>query len=124
MKMNVCSMHLCSYVICKFDEVLYICVIHACDKFLAAEFAEIMKVCTLYSFKLNPHYACTYSNYAYLLQCLNILKILTYTVTVLHIKQNSRFYTVTLAYKTSLILQPQGVRRAWIGDYDTLPQFI
>ena len=43
---------------------------------------------------------------------------------MLHIKQNSHFYTVTLAYKTSLILQAQGVRRAWVGDYDTLPQFI
>ena len=31
------------------------------------------------------------------------------------------FYTVIL---TSLILQAQGVRRAWVGDYDTLPQFI
>ena len=37
---------------------------------------------------------------------------------------NSHFYTVVLAYKTSLILQAQGVRRAWVGDYDTLPQFI
>ena len=45
-------------------------------------------------------------------------------VLMLHIKQNSHFYTVALAYKTSLILQAQGVRRAWVGDYDTLPQFI
>ena len=43
---------------------------------------------------------------------------------MLHIKQSSHFYTVTLAYETSLILQAQGVRRAWVGDYDTLPQFI
>ena len=41
---------------------------------------------------------------------------------MLHIKQNSHSYTVTLAYETSLILQAQGVRRAWVGDYDTLPQ--
>ena len=33
--------------ICKFDEVLYNCVIYACDKFLAAELAEIMKLCML-----------------------------------------------------------------------------
>ena len=43
---------------------------------------------------------------------------------MLHIKQNSHSYTVVLAYKTSVILQAQSVRRAWIGDYDTLPQFI
>ena len=50
--------------ICRFDEVLtpYICVIHACDKFLAAE----LKLCMLYSFKLNPHYASSYKNYAYI----------------------------------------------------------
>ena len=36
----------------------------------------------------------------------------------------SHFYTVVLAYETSLILQAQGVRRTWVGDYDTLPQFI
>ena len=39
---------------------------------------------------------------------------------MLHIKQNFHFYTVALAYKTSLILQAQGVRRTW-GDNDTLP---
>ena len=33
--------------ICKFDKVLYICVIHACDKFLAAELAESMKLCMI-----------------------------------------------------------------------------
>ena len=33
--------------ICKFDEVLYICVIHTCDKFPVAELAEIMKLCML-----------------------------------------------------------------------------
>ena len=38
---------------------------------------------------------------------------------MLHIKQNSHFYTVALAYKTSLILQAQGVSRAWVGDYNT-----
>ena len=43
---------------------------------------------------------------------------------MLHIKQNSQSYTVALAYETSLILWAQGVRRAWVGDYDTLPQFI
>ena len=43
---------------------------------------------------------------------------------MLHIKQSSHFYTVTLAYETSLILQAQGVRKAWVRDYDTLPQFI
>ena len=43
---------------------------------------------------------------------------------MLHIKQNSHSYTMALAYETSLILQAQGVRRAWVGDYDTLPQFI
>ena len=43
---------------------------------------------------------------------------------MLHMKQISHFYTVALAYETSLILQAQGVRRAWVGDYDTLPQFI
>ena len=29
--------------------------------------------------------------------------------------------TVALAYKTSLVLQAQGARRALVGDYDTLP---
>ena len=42
---------------------------------------------------------------------------------MLRIKQSSHFYTVTLAYETSLILQAQGVRRAWVGDYDTLLYF-
>ena len=39
-----------------------------------------------------------------------------------HIKQSSHFYI--LSHETSLIPQAQGVRRAWVGDYDTLPQFI
>ena len=43
---------------------------------------------------------------------------------MLHMKQSSHFYTVSLAYETmqSHILQAQGVRRAWVGDYDTLLQ--
>ena len=43
---------------------------------------------------------------------------------MLHIKQNSHFYTVAVAYEISLILQAQDVRRAWVGDYNTLPKFI
>ena len=43
---------------------------------------------------------------------------------MLHMKQSSHFYTFTLAYETSFILQAQGVRSAWVGDYDTLLQFI
>ena len=34
--------------ICKFDKVFCICVIHARDKFLAAELAEIMKLCVCF----------------------------------------------------------------------------
>ena len=39
---------------------------------------------------------------------------------LLHIKQNSHFYTVPLVYETSPILHAQGVRRAWVRDYDTI----
>ena len=33
-------------------------------------------------------------------------------------------YEAKFSFLYSLILQAQGVRRAWVGDYDTLPQFI
>ena len=82
----VCS---CSYSICKFDKVLFLC--NPCDKFLAAELAEIIKL--PYVSELNPHYvASTHSNYTYLLQCLGIILML-----FLHIKPHPHFYTVSLA---------------------------
>ena len=40
--------------ICKSDEVLYICVIHAYDKFLAAELAEIMKIVHALELQIEP----------------------------------------------------------------------
>ena len=39
---------------------------------------------------------------------------------MLNMKQSSHFYTVALAYEASLILEAQGVRRDWVGDYDTV----
>ena len=37
---------------------------------------------------------------------------------------SSKILISILSHETSLIPQAQGVRRAWVGDYDTLPQFI
>ena len=57
---------LINFSICKFDKVLYICVIHACDKFLAAELAEIKlqiepSLCVAGTFLTPCQIQCEYS---------------------------------------------------------------
>ena len=95
------------------------CVIHACDKFLVAELAEIVHALEL---QIEP-FLCTHVKimHAFCYVCSKSLPRSIACVLMLHIKQ---ILISILSHETSLILQAQGVRRAWVGDYDTLSQFI